>query len=147
MGEWLQINIGKEGEAALSQWWELGSMPANLCNRIRFLSAQRMISSKSNLLFWFWVNRKINHHRRILYGLRDRVLLFSAFTSTRAAKSVVSSPVWMILVTFFFFSFLDGIRLLTFHTPIGWQWGSMLHCLIVVLNFSVNYKASWLCIY
>jgi len=41
----VQINTGKEGEAALSRWWELGSMPAILCYRIRFLSSQRMTTS------------------------------------------------------------------------------------------------------
>jgi len=44
----MQINIGKEGEAALFRWWELGSMPAILSYPIRFLSSQRMTSSASN---------------------------------------------------------------------------------------------------
>lgn len=49
--------IGKEGEAALSRWWELGSMPANLCYPTRFLSSQRMT------IVLIFSEPKINHQR------------------------------------------------------------------------------------
>ncbi|WVZ09958.1 hypothetical protein V8G54_014488 [Vigna mungo] len=64
----MQINIGKEGEAALSRWWELGSMPAILCYSIRFLSSQRMTTSAFKdigLLFLSAFTSRSDEHVRI----------------------------------------------------------------------------------
>lgn len=69
----MQINIGKEGEAALSRWWELGSMPAILCYSIRFLSSQRMTTSASNPYFFILNETKTNHRKRVLYYVVSKI--------------------------------------------------------------------------
>ena len=89
--------IGKEGEAALSRWWELGSMPANLCYPTRFLSSQRMT------IVLIFSEPKINHQRW-------SIVVFSLHQYERWTRAVSAAPVRMIFVadTFVNISYTNG---------------------------------------